>query len=340
MKKNNSKLANLKVQRILKRISVISKWMSSSFPFSLWTILGIVLVSLVIFAIEPKFFSMRNIKNIPYQASFLSIVSIGQAICILAGGFDLSLAGSIPLIMTIGMFYIRDGGNPYLGWLIMLVVGVLLGLVNGFSISILRMSPFIVTLSTYIIYAGLALFLLKGFTLTAEGAPGWKLFIKPGYGSIFKIPIAIIVAVICYALFILVMRRTVLGRYIYAIGGNREAAVVSGINVRKYTIVIYALSGLTFAITSILLIGRLQAVNATLGSGLLFQSVAAVVIGNIALSGGTGYLEGVILGVILLQIIENGITLTGVSPFLTGVVRGGAIFVAVLVDALRGRKIT
>ena len=228
---------------------------------------------------------------------------------------------------------VGDGDSLYVGALAILATGLVVGLVNGISSSYLRMPAFLVTLATMTMASGLALTVSGGGSIT--GLP--EALFEFGTNKVGPISIPVIVMFGAFIAGHLLLSKTVFGRKVYAVGGNPEAARVAGIHVNRIICATFLLSGLAVGIASIVLTARFDSYNASLGDGYEFTAIAAVVIGGTSLYGGRGTMAGTLLGVLMLGVINNSLNLLAVSPFYQDVVRGGIIFLAVLLDALRTR---
>jgi ribose/xylose/arabinose/galactoside ABC-type transport system permease subunit len=217
--------------------------------------------------------------------------------------------------------------------ILILAVGILVGLVNGFSVSKLGMAPFLVTLSTLTMCRGLVVALSGGRWF--YGLP--RFFEVIGLGYLGPIPIPVVIMLCTFVIGHLLLSKTIFGRRVYAVGGNPEAARVSGINVQQIILLTFLLCGFFSGLASLVLTSRLNAFTASMGTGYEFSAIAAVVIGGTSLFGGEGNMGGTLIGVLIIGVINNALNLLGVSPFFQDVARGAIIFIAVLLDALRKR---
>ena len=281
---------------------------------------------LVIFSIfSPQFLSVSNITNVLRQVAPLALLAFAQTIVIISAGIDLS-QGSIVGLVSVVTAMVLLATNMWVGILAGLLAGLLIGLFNGVLTAKTKIPPFIVTLGMLSVARGAALTLTGGlpiFNLEAD-----KFFFL-GSGYIFHIPVPVYFAVIGFGLTYVILQLTPLGRYCYAIGGNEETVRLAGINVAKYKILIYTLSGLFSGIAGVLLTARVISGQPLLGTGYELQAVAAVVIGGTSLFGGVGRIGGTILGVLFVGILNNGLNLLGVSTFVQQIVIGFTIIVAV-----------
>lgn len=291
----------------------------------------IALIALVSGFIEPRYWTAQNLVNLGRQIAPLLILAAGQSLTVIAGGLDLSVAAVLALSGICGVIVMNELGMAA-GIVTMLVTGLVFGSFNGTIIARFRVSPFIATLGTLSIARGLAL-------MAAGGLPIYDMpdaFVDIlGSGAVFGVPIGVMIALATVAVFSVILRYTVLGRYIYAIGSNTASAFYSGVNIRAYTVLIYALSGLTAGIAAIVLTSYVAAAQPLAAQGLELQALAAVVIGGVALTGGCGSMLNVFYGVVILGMLSNSLTMIGVSSFMQTLAIGVVIVAAVILDQIR-----
>lgn len=297
--------------------------------YGILVLFGILII--VLSFVTPSFLTMANIVNVLLQSS---IMAIGVTFVIITGGIDVSVGSLLAISSAAGVGLIKLGGAPWwVGIIAMILTGLAFGIVNGLSVAYLGMPAFLVTLSMMAIG--------RGLTLVLSGGKSWynlpEQFGTFNAASVAGIPLLLIVVLILYVVGSIVLKLTVYGRKIYAVGGNAEAARVSGINVKLLTMSAYAVSGLTAGIASLLQTARLNSFWAEMGTGFELRAIAAVVIGGTSLTGGVGNLWGTFVGVMLLGVINNALNLLGVPSNWQDVARGGIIFVAVMIDAFRNR---
>jgi ribose transport system permease protein len=300
--------------------------------------LGLPLVVVVLIAFfataSEVFFSIPNFRNIGVAAAALAAVSFGQTFTILTAGLDLSVGSTVALASVIGALAMREHGIA-VGVLATLLAGAAVGLCNGIVITRLRVFPFIATLATLSIASGLALSLSAGVPVT--GLP--VAFTDLAYDLLFGVPVPVVVAALVLVVSYLILRYTRFGRHIYAVGGNEEAARLSGIRIEGVKLGAYVLSGLCAGIGSIILTSRVGSGQPALGVSLPLESVAAVVLGGVSLFGGRGSVLGVAFGVLFVSILSNGLNLLNVSSYTQMMVIGGALIVAVALDqAMMGKR--
>jgi ribose transport system permease protein len=294
---------------------------------------GLGLLCLVMVFLSPHFLTTTNLLNILQQISIVSVVAVGMTFVIISGGIDLSVGSIVAftgLIMAILMKQLAVPVWPTIG--IGIVAGCAMGLVNGLLVSLVRLPPFIATLGTMSIARGAA------FTISG-GSPVYSLpdsFLAAS-GRVGNLPIPALIMIAAFALGGLVLKYTKLGRYTYAIGGNETASVLSGIGVRAYKSVIYTLSGLTCAVSAVLLTAKLDSAVPVAADGYELDAIAAVVIGGISMLGGEGKLSGTLIGALIIGVVNNGLNLLTVPQGPQRMVKGAIIILAVWVDLLRKR---
>lgn len=293
-------------------------------------IVGItILVALGISFFSPYFFTTRNILNVLRQSSFLLLLAIGQTIVIIARGIDLSVASTISISGCIAAYFVIIlNGNLFIAFTIAVLCGGIIGLINALLITIGKMEPFLATLSTMIIGSGLLLYVTGGVPVV----PYVSSFTTLGRGYLSWIPIPIIIVGIIAFIFHIITSNTVFGKHIYALGGNPNAARVSGINVERTTCYAYIISGLLAGLAGVMLASRLASGQPAAGTGMELMSIAASVVGGASFFGGEGSIYGTVTGVLLIGIIGNGLNLLNVSSFLHQVVIGTIIIIAIIVD--------
>ena len=296
-------------------------------------VLVALLALVVIFAFSsPIFLSGENMLNITRQVSVVSLLAIGMTLVIVTGGIDLSVSAVIAAGGIITASAMRDMNLSIPVAIIMgLSAGIITGIVNGVLIALLNMPAFITTMGTMTIIRGLG-FIYTG-AYPVYGLPAAFKTLGQGYVGIVPIPTIIFVAVALIASFIL--RKTVFGRHIYAIGGNESAAKLAGIRVPRIKIAVYILSGFIASIAAVIQAARIGAGMPTIGEGFELDAVAAAVIGGAAMSGGSGTVLGTVLGSIVLGVLSNGLSLLDVDSYVMEVIRGLVVIIAVLADQLR-----
>ena len=290
-----------------------------------------------------NFLTVDNLRNILRQYSVPAILAVGQTIVIVSAGIDLSVASTAALSGSVmGVMYAHEGYPEPVALLMGLAAGFAVGAINGFVITKWRVPDFIATLGAFTAVRGVALLVTDGlpvpdYTKAQEGRTVPETVTTLGADSVFGIPLIAVVAAVCAAVGWFILSRTTLGRSAYAIGGNREAARVSGIRVERTKWAIYIFSGLMAAIAGFMLTGRQGSANALMGEGMELQSIAAVVVGGTNLFGGEGTIGGTIIGVLIIGVLNNGLNILGVADFWQRVVNGSIIVAVVALDQWRRR---
>jgi ribose transport system permease protein len=303
---------------------------------SRFTVQIALLLLIVIFSLlSDRFLTYRNWLNIIEQSSIMAIVAIGATFVIITAGIDLSVGSLVALSGILSAGVVVNNGLPWwVGLLVGMLAGGVVGLFNGLSVTRLGLSAFITTLATMAMARGLTLAYSNGQTIF--GLPDAYNFL--GGGNIVGIPIPVILTIIAFIIGHLVLSKTVFGHQVYAIGGNREAAHLAGIRVKRVELIVYIVAGLLSGFGGLLLTGRLTAALPTSATGLELNVIAAVVIGGASLFGGRGTMIGTFFGVLTIGVLSNGLDLLNVSPFWVQFTQGGVIFLAVLIDALGQRR--
>ena len=284
---------------------------------------------------SPAFNTRINVLNVLSQMSVVAILAIGQTFVIVSGGIDLSVGMAVGLSGMLGAMFMSKTGNLPVGILVVLAVSSLIGFFNGFLVGYLKIAAFIATLGAQVICNSLTYVISDGNSYS--GFP--RMLDTIGNHKVFGfIRLYIVLMVLLYILMTWVMSSTKLGRFTYSIGSNSEAARLSGINVRLYTMLCYALSGLMIGLAALVNMIRLMAVDPTTGSGLEMDSIAASVIGGVSMAGGKGTLPGTFIGMLLYSFLRNALNLLGINPFWQGTVTGVVIIVAVLAESFASKR--
>lgn len=306
----------------------------------------LIVVVVVFTLLSDNFLTWRNLTNVARQSVYLTIVSMGQMLALLTGGFDLSVGTILALTSVIGATAIvtMHTAMPdavwlaiFLGSLIGIAGGTTIGVINGIGVAVFKVPPFMMTLGMASVGFGVALYLTGGVPVYGMPPEFSDVF---GFGYLGGVPVPILVAVIIAALLALFIYWTPAGRHLYAVGGNIKAAALSGIGVRKTLFMTYALCGLLSAIAGMLLTARLETGEANIGASMPLGSIAACVIAGVSLRGGVGRLENVILGALFIGLVQNGMNLARIESYLQTVVLGVLLIVAVIADQLRLRYIS
>lgn len=291
-------------------------------------LIGLIVVSVLMAFASDNFFTVSNILNVLRQVSIIAILAVGMTFVILTGGIDLSVGAVMALAGTIAAGLMVNMGMPgWVGLMAGLGVGIVLGIFNGFLVAWGRMPAIIVTLATMGIARGLGLIYSGGYPIS--GIPSWISWF--GVGRVGIIPVPVIIMVVVYALAWVLLQRTAFGRHVYAIGGNETAAKLSGVKTQRVKAAVYMISGITAAIAALILTGRLMSGQPNAGVGFELDAIAAVVLGGTAIAGGRGLILGTLIGAVLLGILNNGLNLMGINPYMQDVIKGLIILLAIYI---------
>jgi ribose/xylose/arabinose/galactoside ABC-type transport system permease subunit len=294
-------------------------------------LLGLLLLCIVLAMLSDRFLTINNLLNVTRQVSINAIISAGMTLVILTGGIDLSVGSVLALTgsITAGMLY--GGQAIFTAVLVGMAIGLALGIFNGLLITRGNIPPFIATLGTLTVARGLTLVYTEGRPITGMA----ETFRFLGGGYLGGIPVPVIIMALIFVTVYIILKKTRLGRYIYAIGGNEEAARLSGINTKQILISVYALSGVLAGFSGIIMASRLNSAQPTAGAGFELDAIAAVVLGGTSLSGGVGTIGGTLIGALIIGILDNGLNLLNVSSFYQQVAKGIVILLAVFLDKKR-----
>ncbi|MFP3324004.1 ribose ABC transporter permease [Planococcus sp. SIMBA_160] len=292
--------------------------------------IGLILIIIIITAINPSFLSMSNILNVLRQVSINALIAFGMTFVILTGGIDLSVGSILALTGAVTAGMMASGIDPILAMLLGLFLGAVLGAINGVIIAKGKVAPFIATLATMTIYRGLTLVYTEGRPISGLGDS--MSFQMLGKGYFLGIPIPVVTMLVSFGILYFILKKTTFGRRVYAVGGNEEASVLSGINADRIKIYVYSLVGALAALASLILTSRLNSAQPTAGQMFELDAIAAVVLGGTSLTGGRGWIVGTLIGALIIGVLNNGLNLIGVSSFFQQVVKGAVILLAVLLD--------
>ncbi|WP_105034100.1 ABC transporter permease [Cryobacterium aureum] len=293
-------------------------------------LVGLVVLCLALFIATPDFLTGPNLLNIGIQVSTVAVLAFGMTFVIVAGGIDLSVGSVAALSAMSSGWMFASAGLP--GWLALvggLVVGALAGVINGLANAYGKLPSFIATLAMLSVARGLTLVISDGRPI--KTAPEVSFL----GGNLGPVPMPIVILVIAALAASFLLNRTVIGRSMYAVGGNAEAARLSGLPVKRILVTVFALAGLFAALAGLLLAGRLDSAQPQAAAGYELDAIAAVVIGGASLSGGLGRISGTLVGALVLVVIRNGLNLLNVTSFWQQVVIGLVIALAVGIDVLR-----
>lgn len=303
---------------------------------NLGILIGFIALCVLLSFISPVFLSQKNIMNVLRQTSTNLYLACAMTMVIILGGIDLSVGAIIALsgVITGGLIAFQ-GASVFVAVIAGLLSGVVIGVFNGLVVAKTTIPPFIVTLATMNIARGAAYVYTGGKPIRVM-SDGFN-FIGSGYVFNF-LPTPVFYLIIILVISVLIMNKTKLGRHIYAVGGNREAARFSGIKIDKVLFFPYAFSGLMAAIAGIVLASRMFSGQPTAGNGAEMDAIAAVVLGGTSMSGGSGKMGGTVIGGLVIGVLSNGLNLMNVDSFWQYIVKGVVILIAVYVDALKKKK--
>lgn len=298
----------------------------------------VVLVALVIvFTIaNPRFISPNNLLTLLRQVSMYGIASIGMTFVILLGDIDLSTGTIISFVNIICAYMMVNMGiHPVIAILVSLVAATLIGVLNGFMVSTVGIPAIIATYATQTAFYGLALIICGGMPISGFS----KGFAVIGQGYVGIVPIPVIIMIVCFAIGSFILNKTYFGRYFYAVGGNVEAAKLSGIRVSRIKYLVFAISGFFAGLAGIVMLSRTASGNASSGAdGFEFEVITCVVLGGVSVTGGVGRMSGVVAGTFIIGALKNGMVLMNVNSYVQKIVMGVVLALAVGFDCMQNKK--
>jgi len=309
------------------------------------SLIALLLMILAMMVLSDKFLTVDNAWNVMRQISVNVCISVGMTLVILTGGIDLSVGSVLALSGAVAAGLLKngiaiEGLDLFIGFTILgalaagLLVGAGLGAVNGLAVTRFNVPPFVATLAMLTIGRGLTMLWTGGFPIT-----GLESLSFLGTGWLLSIPMPVWISALIVILFSILSKKTRFGRYVYAVGGNERAALLSGVNVPKIKFKVYTLAGMLAAVGGIIVTARLDSAQPNAGMGYELDSIAAVVIGGTSLSGGRGSVLGTVQGALIIGVLNNGLVLLNVSPFWQQVIKGIVILAAVILDRSSRAKI-
>ncbi|SRR6266446_2973950 len=305
--------------------------------YLLWQELGmaLVLVLLCVFMafFAPYFLTVSNLLNVAQQTSINAILAAGMTFVILTGGIDLSVGSALAVAGVVAVWLASKGVPGIIDVPAGLVIGSLCGWLNGVLVAKFKLLPFIVTLGALTYLRGAAYVLTGAYPIIKDDL-GFGFL---GNGFVGPLPWPVVIALIVYIVGYIVLKRTIFGRHVYAIGGNAQAARLTGINVDRTLIWIYTISGLCTGIAGVIFSARLLSAQPTGGQGYELDAIAAVILGGTSFVGGVGSIVGTLIGALIIGVLNNGLVLMNVPFFYQLIIKGAVIIVAVLIDQLRSR---
>lgn len=293
-------------------------------------LIGLIVIMVILGVLSDNFFTLSNIFNLLRQVSVNALIAFGMTFVILTAGIDLSVGSLLALGSALTAGLLTSGMDPLLAVFIGLLIGLALGAINGIIITKGKVAPFIATLATMTIFRGVTLVYTDGKPITSLSDS--FTFEMIGKGYVFGIPFPAILMLIIFVILFFILRNTVFGRQVYAVGGNEEASTLSGIKADRVKIWVYSLTGMLSVLAGIIITSRLNSAQPTAGSMYELDAIAAVVIGGTSLAGGRGRIVGTLIGALIIGVIDNGLNLLNVSSFYQQIVKGGVILLAVMLD--------
>lgn len=299
-------------------------------------LLGLLVLCVIISVAQPTFLTPKNLLNIFRSVSSTGIIAFGMTLCIIINGIDLSQGSVIGLSACLCALLVGDtmGLPDWVGIVSGIAVGAVVGMFNGFFLSFTSLPPFVVTLSSQLIARGFCYVVTKGKMLYCDSS-----FSVYGNGYLFEvIPLPVVYLLVIFVIMFILLSKTKFGRYVYAIGGNREAAKFSGINIESVTWLVYTISGALAGVCGIIACSRVAQGSPITGNGMEFDGVAACYLGGISYLGGEGKIESTLIGAIVLGVVANGMSMLLVPWYVQDIIRGAIILGAVYFDVYRKTK--
>jgi ribose transport system permease protein len=304
--------------------------------FQRLVILGVlVLIMAVMSALTPSFLTTTNLTNVLRQSAMVVIVACAATMVMISGGLDISVGGVLALAGVVAAKLATMGYPLWLAIIIGVASGALMGVINGFLIVNLKITPVIATLGTMNVARGLAFLISEGRAVVTGLPPDFRL---AGRSYVGPIPTPVIIMAVVFVLFYILLHHTLLGKYTYAIGGNKETARLSGIPVSRTQFILYVLVGLMTGVAGVIMASRLASGQPDIGVGFEFDVIVAIVLGGTSLAGGEGTVFGTLIGALIVGVLTNGLNLLGVHTFYQYVFQGVVLIFAVLLEmTLKGQ---
>ena len=294
--------------------------------------IALVAICIVFSVLSPQFLKFKNAFNVLKQTATVAICAVGFTFVLITGGIDLSLGYQVSLDIVVCAYMMKNWNVPWvLAILITLVFGLFVGTVNGLIIIKTHVAPLIVTLSTQTILKGISFMITKGLAIFGFEKP----FLKLGQGTLVgDVPVSLIFVILVLVIGIFILNKTILGRYFYAIGNNREAAKLSGVNTDICEMLAYSFCGLFTSLGAILLLSRMNSAQSATGDGYEFNALTGCVLGGVSAAGGTGTIVGAFIGCLIVGVLDNGLLLLNVNEYLQMVLKGCVLLAAVVYDTM------
>lgn len=300
---------------------------------AIWVVLAILVITFTI--ANPRFVSPNNLFTMLRQVSYYGIASIGMTFVILLGDIDLA-TGSIITFVNILCAYlmVNMGMNMWLAILLTLAVSTLIGTLNGFMVSTIGIPALIATFATQTAFKGLALILCGGLPINGF-TPDFKII---GQGYVSVVPVPVILMIICFALGSFILTKTYFGRYFYAVGGNVDAAKLSGIRVGRIKYLVFSLSGFFAGLAGLVILSRTNSGMSNAGDGYEFEVITCVVLGGVSVTGGYGKISGVVAGTFIIGALKSGMVLMNINSYLQNIILGVVLALAVGFDCIQKKR--
>lgn len=292
------------------------------------SLFGLLIICIIISVITPRFLTIANLRNVLTQLSVNAVIAAGMTFVILTGGIDLSVGSIVAICGAVAAMLAKSTGNVFVAILAALILGAIIGLLNGLIIAKGKLQAFIATLATMTVFRGATYVYTSGTPVSGLG----QSFMVIGNEKVLGIPIPVIIMILIFAASYYLLNQVRYGRYVYALGGNEDSARLSGINTQRIKTLVYVISGVMAAIGGIIVTSRIGSASPNAGSGFELDAIAAVVLGGTSLAGGEGSVLGTIIGALIIGILNNGLNLMNVSPFYQLIVKGLVILFAVMID--------
>ena len=312
---------------------MLSKLKGKKLP-SIFTVICALVIEIIVFTLaSPYFLTVKNVLNIGLYAAIVGVVSCSVTFINISGNIDLSVGSQIAAVGMVAAICSTKLGMPwYFTVLCALASGVLVGAINGFFITVLKLNAFITTIATMQVFRGFAYLITNGSSVTISD----RSFIFIGRGYIGPIPCSLLIMAVTYVVFHLISKYTVFGRNVYMIGGNAQASFLSGIKVNRQRFALYVLNGLMCGVSGVLMAAQTGAGLPNAAVNYNMTALSAVILGGAALTGGKGTIWGTFLGSMVIAILNNGMTIIGIGVYWQEIVVGAVLLVAVSIDAIKG----
>ena len=287
---------------------------------------------------SPVFLTPGNLLTVLLQTSYNAILAVGISFTILIGGIDLSIGSVLAFSSAIGALLLTQGWPLFAVLLMILALGGLLGLLNGLLVSYGRLQAFIATLGTMSLWRGLTLVITQARPISVRKAQAADAFCFIGSGSVLGVPVPVWIMILVFLLAYIILCHRRIGRYLYALGCNEEAALYSGIQTQKVKLFAFTVSGFLASLAGVIVTARLSSATPTAGTAYEMDAIAAAVLGGVSMAGGKGNIRGIAVGALIIGILSNALNLLNIGSYYQGVVKGIVILIAVLLDRGESQK--